>query len=98
MALYTPSDVVSPPKWFNFAIDVVDRWAAQDPNLPALQWIDDNSSEPHCYSYGYFSEQSKKAAQLLIDLGARAGDRVILILNRVPAWYVYCVELGSQFS
>lgn len=86
MAFYTPNDVLKPPAHFNFAIDVVDRWADQDSTLQAVQWINDDSIQPLCFSYRYFSVQSKRGAQFLLNLGAKPGDRVMLMLNRDPAW------------
>lgn len=86
MAYYSLEDIASPPQYFNFATDVVDRRAKESPNLQALQWINDSSTEPESYSYGYFSTESKKAAGLLVQLGAKPGDRVMMMLNRVPAW------------
>jgi acyl-coenzyme A synthetase/AMP-(fatty) acid ligase len=80
------STLSSPPEHFNFATDVVDTWARKDLNLLAMQWTDDRGSLRLQLSYEYFSKQSHKAAQLLTDLGAKPGDRVMIVLNRVPAW------------
>jgi medium-chain acyl-CoA synthetase len=84
--MLSPSALSSPPEHFNFATDVVDAWASKNPDLMAMHWIDNGGSQSSKLSYGYFSKQSHKAAQLLTDLGGRRGDRVMIVLNRVPAW------------
>lgn len=98
MAFYNLQDVVAPPQYFNFATDVVDRWAHHNPTLEAQQWTNDDTSEAICFSYRYFSLASKKAARLLVDLGANVGDRVFLMLNRVPAWYVYWISPDDEYE
>lgn len=95
MAYYSIDSIASPPRHFNFAKDVLDRRAKEDPKLQALQWIDDRAGDLQSFSYGYFSTQSKKAASLLVELGARPGDRVMIMLNRVPAWYVKPLPTAS---
>ncbi|RMZ83126.1 hypothetical protein DV738_g1269, partial [Chaetothyriales sp. CBS 135597] len=87
MVPFSLNSVISPPPYFNFATDVVDQWARKDPNLVALQWIDDDLPEPLSFTYDHFSKQSSRAARLLLDLGAKPGDRVMIVLNRVPAWW-----------
>lgn len=84
--MFSPSILSSPPDHFNFANDVVDAWAHEKPDLLAMHWINDGGLESAKLTYAYFSKQSQKAAQLLFNLGARRGDRVMIVLNRVPAW------------
>ena len=36
---------VNIPERFNFAYDIVDGWAKQDKDKPALVWCDDNDEE-----------------------------------------------------
>lgn len=88
MIPFTLESAISPPEYFNFATDIVDQWARKDPGLVALQWIDDDLVEPLRFTYEHFSRHSHKAANLLTALGAKPGDRVMIVLNRVPAWYV----------
>ncbi|PGH07549.1 hypothetical protein AJ79_06219 [Helicocarpus griseus UAMH5409] len=75
------------PEYFNFAIDVVDKWAAQSPSPRAMLWVDQRGKNPLCLDFAYFSRQSHRAAELLVRLGARRGDRMIIVLQRVPAWW-----------
>ena len=56
------------PEKFNFALDVVDKWAAEDPNLQALLWVDDDGNEIR-HSYADISEGSKRLCNALTKLG-----------------------------
>jgi len=76
------------PEFFNFAVDVVDQWASKDPISQAMLWVDQHGRNPRSFDYSYFSRQSHRAAVLLARLGVKRGDRMIIILPRVPAWYV----------
>jgi acyl-coenzyme A synthetase/AMP-(fatty) acid ligase len=76
----------SKPEKFNFAIDVVDHWAAQPGNLKAMHWVSQDESSAQILSFEYFSRQSHRIAILLERLGISAGDTIVMILPRVPAW------------
>ncbi|EEP80545.1 hypothetical protein UREG_05387 [Uncinocarpus reesii 1704] len=75
------------PEYFNFALHVVDKWAAIRPSPQALLWVDQKGRNPLSLDYAYFSKRSHQAAELLTRLGVKKGDRVIIILPRVPAWW-----------
>ena len=53
------------PTEFNFAYDVVDKYAEIDPNKEALVWCDDQGEE-HIFSFKDLSEASKKTAKIKI--------------------------------
>ena len=76
------------PEYFNFATDVVDGWADSDPRLQAMLWTDDQQAQPLFLTYSHFRDQSHKAAHLLRQMGVKPGDRLMITLNRIPAWYV----------
>lgn len=69
---------------FNFATDVVDRWAA-DPELVAMRWIGDNSD--HTLTFAHFKARSDRLANALEHIGLRSGDRVLIMLPRVVEWW-----------
>lgn len=73
------------PEHFNFGIDVFDRWAGVQPDRPALHWVGQN--EEQVASFAEMSARSNRVAQALLDLGLQRGDRVIVILPRIPAWW-----------
>ena len=84
------------PEFFNFATDVIDRWAAERPDATALLWSDENG-ESHAYSFQDLRQRSLQAAQAFAELGLRKGDRVFVVLPRVPEWWFValgCIRAG----
>ncbi len=85
------------PETFNFGRDVVDDWAARTPEREALIWCDDSGRQER-YTFGDISRQSSQAANLLQACGVKKGDRVIVMLPRIPQWQlvmVACTKLGA---
>ncbi|MBO7741028.1 MAG: AMP-binding protein, partial [Victivallales bacterium] len=77
--------VIVPPR-FNFAYDVVDEWTRQDPNKPALAWMNGELKE-RIVTFGEMTAMSNQAANLFKANGIRKGDRVLLILKqRIEVW------------
>ena len=72
----------------NFVTDIFDKWAA-DPSLQAMFWVSAEKPQPKTrhLSYEYFAQQSHRVACALHKLGLRKGDRVLLMLPRLPAWW-----------
>ena len=60
------------PDHFNFSYDIVDEWAKQDENKPALVWCDDDGNEKR-FSFGDIKRMSDKAANMLKSMGGQAG-------------------------
>lgn len=84
------------PAHFNFGGDVVDRWAA-DPSRIALLWSNATGRE-ETYTYADMARLSNRFANLLASHGVARGDRVIVMLPRVPQWQVAlvgCLKLGA---
>ena len=75
------------PERFNFAIDVVDRWASERPDAPALLHCDDRGNRK-VYSWRELAERSVHAALFLRDLGLRPGDGVFTMLPRLAEWWI----------
>lgn len=74
------------PENFNFAYDVVDEWARQDAQKPALIWIND-SFEERRLSFGEISALSMQAANFFTSIGVKKGDFVLLMLKqRIEIW------------
>ena len=69
------------PANFNFAYDVVDRIAAEDPDQRAMVWCNDHGEEK-VFTFGDMSRYSNKAANLLQSQGVKKGDFVMLVLKR----------------
>ena len=72
---------------FNFAYDIVDKYAEVYPGKRALLWINDEHEE-RTFSFNDISAESKRAAAWLWDKGIRKGDTVMLILRRRWEWWV----------
>lgn len=85
------------PKTFNFGRDVVDAIGTQDPDRLALIWCNE-AGEQKRYTYGAMSRLSNQLANLLAANGVRRGDRVMVMLPRLPQWQISmvgCLKLGA---
>ncbi len=74
------------PEHFNFAVDVIDN-LARDRSRAALYWEDEAGHEAR-WTFWDFSIQSNRFANALRGLGIRNGDPVMIILPRIPEWFV----------
>lgn len=75
------------PENFNFAYDIVDRYASLAPEKRAMVWCDDLGGEK-IFSFKEISEKSKQTANYLVKHGIKKGDTVMLILRRrYEFWY-----------
>lgn len=75
------------PDNFNYAYDVVDVIAEQEPNKKALVWCDVEGNERE-FTFHEISELSSRAANFLQKQGIAKGDRVMVMLKRnFEYWY-----------
>lgn len=84
------------PDNFNFAYDVVDKYAQLDPNKKALVWCDSEGDEK-ILNFKEISEQSNQVANAFYKMGLREGDCIITMLNRRWEYWVVinaCCKLG----
>ncbi len=87
------------PEFFNFAGDVVDKWA-ENPDKLAMLWVDEQDQEIR-RTFKDFKERSNRLANLLVEQGVRAGDVVILIMPRYIEWwetFLACLKVGAIVS
>lgn len=91
------------PQRFNFAKDVLEQWetkekSGQRSSLPALWWVNDHGTEVR-WSFEELGFHSRKLANVLRQVcSLERGDRVFLILPRVPEWWlvnVACMRTGT---
>ncbi len=80
------------PERFNFAQDVVDRWAREDPDKLAMLWVGQDGEERRL-GFAYFRDASNRFANVLRSLGITKGDRVLVVLPRLPEWHVIVLGL-----
>ncbi len=78
------------PEYYNFAFDVVDKWAEADKTKLALVSILKDGESAQFDSFYELMVQSNKVANLLLELGFKKGDKVLFISDSVPEWY-YCM-------
>ena len=75
------------PENFNFGYDVVDAWAAEDPDKEAILWTNDKGACIH-FSYADLKKYTDQTASYFQSLGIGHGDKVMLILKRrYEFWY-----------
>ncbi len=79
------------PAQFNFAVDVVDAWAARDPDLVAMRWVGDSGER--ALTFRWFATRSDRLANALDALGLTPGERVLVMLPRVPDWWTSMLAL-----
>jgi acyl-coenzyme A synthetase/AMP-(fatty) acid ligase len=86
------------PETWNYARDVVDAWAAREAGKLALLAVGPDGGNPRRSSFADLSERSNRAANFLAAQGVRKGDRVFVMLPRIPDWYdvvLGCIKLGA---
>ncbi len=69
------------PRDFNFAYDVVDVWAAEEPSREALLWTNPDGEERR-FTFADIKELSDQTASFFQSLGVGKGTRVMLMLKR----------------
>jgi acetyl-CoA synthetase len=75
------------PETYNPVIDIVERWAHESPDELALVSLDGGGGVVAEQTAADLARESRRAARALIQLGVKSGDRVFIMLPRVPAWY-----------
>lgn len=87
------------PEYFNFARDVLDKWAA-DPDKLAMYWVDDAGNEEK-RTFAQLCEASRRFSNVLNQQGVTQGDVVIVILPRLIEWWeinIACLRTGAIIS
>ena len=69
------------PDNFNFGYDIVDGWAAEEPDRKAMLWTNDKG-ECRQFTFGDMKRFSDMTASWFQSLGIGRGDKVMLILKR----------------
>ncbi len=72
---------------FNFAYDVVDEIAKNQPDKTAMVYVS-NEKEATTFTFGEMKKRSNRAANYFKSLGIKKGDKVMLVLGRhYQFWY-----------
>lgn len=80
------------PENFNFAYEVMDRWAAEAPDDNAIMWVSETGEEKEI-TFLQLKEESDRAASYLMSLGIGRGDMVMLILKRRYEFWIATIAL-----
>src|SRR5580765_2266235 len=85
--------IVETPTHFNFAGEIMERWARERPDALALWCVDDAGCVENKFSFQQLAESFRRAVGLFHNLGVRRGHRVLVTLPRVPEWWVAMLGL-----
>jgi acetyl-CoA synthetase/medium-chain acyl-CoA synthetase len=75
------------PEFFNFSSDVMDKWARIQPDVVGLWCVDTAAGREYKYTFKDIAALSRQCANFLKAQGIGRGDRVLLMLPRVPQWW-----------
>jgi len=81
------------PEYYNFTHDVVERWGAERPESLALWWADEAGAQERKITFAEMGQLARRAATVFSAEGIRHGDRVMVILPRVPEWWIAVLGL-----
>ncbi len=80
------------PEDFDFARDIVDRWAKEEPEKRALVYCNDDGFS-RTFTFAEISELSKRAATYFLSLGIKKGERVLTLARRRWEYWICAVAL-----
>jgi len=80
------------PEYFNFGFDVIDAWAHKDRNKLAMIWVNQQGEEKK-FTFYDLMRMSNQIVNMLIKYGVNKGDRVMIMLPRVPEWWTATIAL-----
>ncbi|MFW3146540.1 MAG: acyl-CoA synthetase [Thermoplasmatota archaeon] len=80
------------PEFYNFGFEVVDRWA-EDRTKLSLVSIHSDGEKASYHTFYDLKRLSDRFANALLDLGVRKGDRVLVMLESIPQWYVVLIAM-----
>ena len=80
------------PERFNFARDVVERLAAEDPGGGALTFVDAGGAVTRL-TWGEIADGGARWSGVLAERGLRRGDRVLVLVGKTPDWHL--ILLGA---
>ena len=80
------------PENFNFGFDVIDAWAHKDRNKLAMIWVNQDGVEVK-FTFWDLMRLSNQIANIMIKYGVNKGDRVLIMLPRVPEWWTFTLAL-----
>ncbi|MGE4425447.1 MAG: acyl-CoA synthetase [Solirubrobacteraceae bacterium] len=89
---------VDVPERFNAVEALVDTWARERPDDPAILSLGPDGAERHLHTAASLAEASRRTARALLHRGIGKGDRVFVMLPRIHQWYdvlLGCMRIGA---
>ena len=80
------------PEYYNFGFDVIDKWA-EDRTKLALISIDRSGRRDRYHTFYDLAVSSNQFANILRKKGVKKGDRVLVILQSIPEWYIALIGM-----
>ncbi|MFZ4780088.1 MAG: AMP-binding protein, partial [Terrimicrobiaceae bacterium] len=80
-------------EYFNFTTDVFDRWVKEQPEATALWWVNGDRTEELRFTFAELCDLSRRAALAFQESGIRPADPVMVMLPRVPEWWISMLGL-----
>ena len=80
------------PEYCNCAYEVIDRYAQEEPERLAMIWVNQEGEEKR-FTFADLSRLSNQAANMLLAKGVRQGDKVFLLLPRIPEWWIFSAAI-----
>jgi len=81
------------PKDFNFVANVMEEWARRDPDALALWWVDENERHQRKITVADIVADAHRAANFFRDCDITPGDPVLVMLPRIPEWWITMLGL-----
>jgi propionyl-CoA synthetase len=101
-------DYSNPPfaRWFvggttNLCHNAVDRHAATHPDRRALIWVSTEVDKEVVYTFAELQREVECMASMLVELGVKAGDRVLVYMPMIPEAVfamLACTRIGALHS
>jgi propionyl-CoA synthetase len=93
-------------RWFvggttNLCHNAVDRHAAQHPERNALIWVSTEVGQEKVYSFAQLQREVERTAAVLLALGVKPGDRVLVYMPMIPEaafTMLACARIGAIHS
>ena len=80
------------PEKFNFGYDIIDQWADRERNKLAMIWASTEGQEKK-YSFRDLKNLSNQAANILLKYDINKGDRILIMLPRIPEWWIFVIGI-----
>ncbi|HJJ55556.1 MAG TPA: AMP-binding protein [Methanocorpusculum sp.] len=90
---------IAVPEYYNFGYDVIDAWAKKDRNKLAMIWVNQSGDEKY-FTFHKLMNLSNQVANMMFKQNIGKGDRVLIMLHRVPEWWTFviaAIKMGCIF-